>query len=156
MKPISSRHASTSTCSCTSSSPHRAVLPLNYLLRGRSLPRSPPLPCSLANLQSSCLSALATTRMPTTRNEEYRFTDISPVLQQSLGPAAPADAASIDEACAALGLKATPAATVVVVDGAIDEQRSSMSGLPEGVYVGGLAGAPQDVVSFALVRGFRG
>lgn len=111
------------------------------------------LPAPLAALQSGCLSALATARMPTTRNEEYRFTDVSPVLQATLAPGAgptavPADA--IDAALAAAGMKADAAATVVVVDGQIDEQRSSLGGLPEGVYVGGLAGAPQDVVSFAL------
>lgn len=76
------------------------------------------------------------------------------MLQATLAPGAgptavPADA--IDAALAAAGMKADAAATVVVVDGQIDEQRSSLGGLPEGVYVGGLAGAPQDVVSFALV-----
>lgn len=80
--------------------------------------------------------------------------DVSPVLQATLTPgagpaAAPADA--LDAAVAAAGMKADAAATVVVVDGQIDEQRSSMGGLPQGVYVGGLAGAPQDVTSFALV-----
>ncbi len=80
--------------------------------------------------------------------------DVSPVLQATLTPgagpaAAPADA--LDAAVAAAGMKADVAATVVVVDGQIDEQRSRMGGLPQGVYVGGLAGAPQDVTSFALV-----
>lgn len=114
------------------------------------VPESASLPSPLANLQSICLSALATARMPTTRNEEYRFTDIGPVLQQSLAPGAGGEAASVAEACATHALKQETAATVVVVDGVLDQQRSSTGGLPEGVYVGGLAGAPQDVASFAL------
>jgi Fe-S cluster assembly protein SufD len=92
--------------------------------------------------------------MPTNRNEEYRFTDIKPLLQHSLAapPAAgPSTAAAVAAAVAARPLKQAAAATVVVVDGVMDAQHSSMAGLPAGVYVGGLAGAPQDVVSFALV-----
>ena len=105
----------------------------------------------LANLHAGCLAALATQRMPTTRNEEYRFTDVSPLLQQALAPPAGAPAGAAAAAAAERPLKAAAAATVVVVDGAIDEQASSLAGLPKGVYVGGLAGAPADVVSFALV-----
>ena len=113
--------------------------------------RSPSPFGSLANLQSACVAALATARMPTTRNEEYRFTDVSPVLQLSLTPAGGA-ADGVAATVAAHGLQRAAAATVVVVDGVIDAQHSSMGGLPAGVYVGGMAGAPQDVVSFALVR----
>lgn len=111
---------------------------------------SPAPPRSLAALQASCLSALASTRMPTSRNEEYRFTDVAPVLALSL---AAADGAGVDAAAAAAArpLKKAAAATVVVVDGVMDEQRSSLGALPAGVYVGGVAGAPADVVSFALV-----
>lgn len=32
-------------------------------------------------MRVDCLAALRTQRMPTTRNEEYRFTDIGPILQ---------------------------------------------------------------------------
>ena len=32
-------------------------------------------------MQTECRSALRTQRMPTTRNEEYRFTDVGPLLQ---------------------------------------------------------------------------
>ena len=90
--------------------------------------------------------------MPTSRNEEYRFTDVSPLLQQALAPPAGAAAGAAAAAAAARPLKAAAAATVMVVDGLIDEQASSLEGLPKGVYVGGLASAPADVVSFALVR----
>ena len=116
-----------------------------------------PVPCSLAGLQSSCLSALATARMPTTRSEEYRFTDITPLLQQALvAPASAVTAAAADvaTAVAAHPLSAAAAATVVVVDGVLDWKHSRLEGLPAGVYVGGLAGAPADVAAFSLVSGF--
>jgi Fe-S cluster assembly protein SufD len=32
-------------------------------------------------MRAECSAALRTQRMPTTRNEEYRFTDITPLLQ---------------------------------------------------------------------------
>ena len=32
-------------------------------------------------MQTECMSALRTQRMPTTRSEEYRFTDVGPLLQ---------------------------------------------------------------------------
>lgn len=32
-------------------------------------------------MRMDCTAALRTQRMPTTRNEEYRFTDITPILQ---------------------------------------------------------------------------
>ena len=32
-------------------------------------------------MQTECIAALRTQRMPTTRNEEYRFTDVGPLLQ---------------------------------------------------------------------------
>lgn len=115
------------------------------------MPPTPPPVCRLANLHASCLAALATQRMPTTRNEEYRFTDVSALLQQALVAPAGAAAGAAAAAAAARPLKAAAAATVVLVDGVIDEQASSLAGLPKGVYAGGLAGAPADVVSFALV-----
>ena len=38
-------------------------------------------PCRLEAMQTECRAALRTQRMPTTRNEEYRFTDVGPLLQ---------------------------------------------------------------------------
>ena len=32
-------------------------------------------------MREECTAALRTVRMPTTRSEEYRFTDITPILQ---------------------------------------------------------------------------
>ena len=41
-------------------------------------------PCSIANLHASSWSAIPSMRMPSTRNEEYRFTDISPLLKANV------------------------------------------------------------------------
>ena len=35
----------------------------------------------LAAMREECTAALRTLRMPTMRNEEYRFTDVTPILQ---------------------------------------------------------------------------
>ena len=40
--------------------------------------------CSMGAMRSACWTALETLRMPSTRNEEYRYTDISPLLKSSL------------------------------------------------------------------------
>ena len=39
------------------------------------------LRCRMEVMRMDCTAALRTQRMPTTRNEEYRFTDIAPILQ---------------------------------------------------------------------------
>ena len=129
-----------------------------HLLLAKAIPTSlGPLfthPCRLASLQALCVAALATARMPTTRNEEYRFTDINSLLARTLAPAAPSSAAHLDVAavCTASSLEHTPAATVVVLDGVVSKQHSHSGKLPAGVYVGSLAEAPQHVASLALVR----
>ncbi len=118
----------------------------------------PTIPClalcrELATLRSSCQSALATMRMPTTRNEDFRFTDVTPILQSTLQPASPA-AASEDSIAAAVArhdLKQPAAAVVVVVDGVVHDTLGCAGCLPTGVYVGGLEAAPKDVISFELV-----
>jgi Fe-S cluster assembly protein SufD len=113
-------------------------------------------PQPLAALRGSCLAALATTRMPTTKNEEYRFTDVGPILRAALAvPATPAPEA-LAAAVARHRLKQRAAASVVVVDGLVQPALSSLGGLPAGVYVGGVEGAPAEAVRFALGAQSRG
>lgn len=40
--------------------------------------------CSMQTLHSNSWDTLATLRMPTTRKEEYRYTDIAPLLKADL------------------------------------------------------------------------
>ncbi|KXZ47412.1 hypothetical protein GPECTOR_35g850 [Gonium pectorale] len=98
-------------------------------------------PPSLAALRQQSNSAIATLRMPSTRNEEYRFTDITPLLRTNVEPA-PAHA---EVPASLLARHTLPGAAVVavVVDGALRPELSSGLG-PQagGAYVGPLEGAP--------------
>jgi Fe-S cluster assembly protein SufD len=107
-------------------------------------------PAPLRALRDSCAAALATARMPTTKAEEWRFTDLSPLLARALAPPPPPDAAAAAAAAARHALGRAPAAALVLVDGALREELSSVGPLPPGTYVGALAGAPAEVVAAAL------
>ncbi|CAL8463795.1 g3329 [Coccomyxa elongata] len=102
------------------------------------------VPAPMEEMRVDCLAALRTQRMPTTRNEEYRFTDIAPILQ--LEPQVAASATVLPgEAIAAL-VEASPlkeaVARVVVIDGAVASQLSDTERLPQEVFVGSLREAP--------------
>jgi len=84
-------------------------------------------------------------RMPTTRNEEYRFTDVAALTSASLTPAAAG--ASIDAAfLEQLRFPESKGSTVVLVNGHVRSELSDLTALPKGAYVGGAAGAPADVL----------
>ncbi|CAL5226157.1 g8980 [Coccomyxa viridis] len=109
---------------------------------------SPPLPYPLEAMQTECTSALRTQRMPTTRNEEYRFTDVGPLLQIQPQVASPLDVDG--EAVAAVSeahsIKVA-AAKIVVIDGVVSDQLSSTEGLPHQAFVGSLRDAPLDLMA---------
>lgn len=114
-------------------------------------PSSVPAPCScsvpsaVSALRSSCQSALSSLRMPSTRNEEYRYTDISSLLNSALA-VAPADAAVNSEQLQQLAVPEAAGSRVVLVNGTFRPELSDLSAVGEGVYVGGAAGAPADVL----------
>lgn len=103
------------------------------------------MPSAVSALRSSCQSALSSLRMPSTRNEEYRFTDISPLLNSALA-VAPADAAVNSEQLEQLTVPEAAGSRVVLVNGSFRPELSDLSAVGEGVYVGGAAGAPADVL----------
>lgn len=103
------------------------------------------VPSAVSALRSSCQSALPSLRMPSTRNEDYRFTDISPLLNAALA-IAPADAAVNGEQLEALAVPEAAGSRVVLVNGTFRPELSDLSALGEGVYVGGAAGAPADAL----------
>jgi Fe-S cluster assembly protein SufD len=102
-------------------------------------------PAALAGLRSSCQAALATLRMPSTRNEEYRYTDIAPLLAGSL-TAAPGDAAVDAQLLETLALPEAAGSRVVLVNGTFRPELSDLGALPQGAYVGGSAGAPAEAL----------
>lgn len=104
---------------------------------------------ALESLRSSCTAALKTARVPTTRNEEYRFTDVSELTKNPVYvPDAPlrdsvdllVSSSELDRDCI----------TVVVVNGRVADVDISKAQLPEGAYVGNVKEAPQDVLKFSL------
>lgn len=99
----------------------------------------------LAELRASCQPALSTMRMPSTRNEEYRFTDLTPVLSNSLA-LAPADAAVDAGMLEQLALPEAAGSRIVLVNGVFRQGLSDLSALPAGCYVGGSAGAPAEAL----------
>jgi hypothetical protein len=103
------------------------------------------VPSAVSTLRSSCQSALSSLRMPSTRNEEYRYTDISSLLNSALA-VAPADVAVNSEQLEQLAVPEAAGSRVVLVNGAFRPELSDLSAVGEGVYVGGAAGAPADVL----------
>jgi hypothetical protein len=94
--------------------------------------------------------------MPSTRNEEYRYTDITSLLNSALA-VAPADAAVNSEQLQQLAVPEAAGSRVVLVNGTFRPELSDLLAVGEGVYVGGAAGAPADVLqqlvsAFSAVR----
>ena len=84
-------------------------------------------------------------RMPTVRNEEYRYTDIAALTRASLTPAA--RGAAVDAAVLQkLEFPECAGSRAVLVDGHLRAELSDLGALPKGTYVGGVAGAPADVL----------
>lgn len=110
----------------------RTLAPLN----------SSAVPSSLKAINSSSLDTMRTLRMPTTRNEEYRFTDISPLLKATLQMAN--GNADISQEFVAAHHLPEAKNCAVVVNGVLRPELSSLTNLPEGVYVGSIQGAPAE------------
>ena len=109
----------------------------------------------LRPLNDVCRQSLSSLRVPTLRDEAYRFTDLSPLTKASLylsegargaGGAGGALDADVSELVAGTGLDAE-AVRVVVVDGVV---QSVVGPVPPAAYVGSVDGAPEDVLRFLL------
>lgn len=100
----------------------------------------------LDGLRDSCLESLRSLRMPTLRNEEYRFTDLSPLTRSDIYVAEiPSD---LSEIISKTTLE-QDATTIVMLNGIVHSVRVAGS-LPDGAYVGNVAGAPKDILKFSL------
>ena len=89
--------------------------------------------------------------MPNSRVESYRFTDLSPLLQQQLQTPPAADAAAASAAATErCTLPAAEGSRVVFVDGVLCEAASDLSSLSDGVYVGPAASAPAAVANSGM------
>jgi Fe-S cluster assembly protein SufD len=92
--------------------------------------------------------------MPSTRNEEYRYTDISPLLNAAL-VMGDADGAVDAQQLEQLAVPEAAGSRVVLVNGAFRPELSDLTALGEGVYVGSAAGAPAEVLEQLVSSGAR-
>jgi len=97
-------------------------------------------------LRSDAIASLARARVPNSRVEDYRFTDLAPLIISKPVAADPAAAADVD--VATWTLAAADATRVVLVDGAYSPERSDVTGAGKaGVVVSTVSlGASSEVI----------
>ena len=100
-------------------------------------------------LNESCGAALRSLRMPTLRNEEYRFTDLSPLTRAGLYIPKPPSVSDISTTVSNTTLS-RDSIRVIVVNGLVQSVEFGAVTLPEGAYIGNASGAPKDVLKFSL------
>jgi Fe-S cluster assembly protein SufD len=88
-------------------------------------------PGFVAALRASAREAFLAAKLPTAKDEDWRFTNLAPLASQAFAPAAPARAAA----------DLPPAPRLVFANGRIDPAASDLAGLPAGVRVSSLAAA---------------
>ncbi len=91
-------------------------------------------PAWLRETRAAAIARFGELGFPTTRQEEWRFTNVTPLVETPfvLAPAS-----------GSMGAPASPGAAtrLVFVNGRLDAERSALAGLPAGVRVGSLAAA---------------
>lgn len=88
-------------------------------------------------LRDNALVELSSARMPTRNDESYRFTNITSLLENQV------QAASGGVPAVGCTLSSAEASNVRVVNGKVDAEASNFSGIPEGMFVGTVADAPE-------------
>jgi len=110
---------------------------IESLLKGYEMPRSGI--SWLNQRRSQALERANALTVPTTRDEEWRFTDISPLTKVNFRPAANAPRLAMAD-ISGFVIPEAPA-RLVFVDGLLAPELSDHSGLPSGVVVSSLAAA---------------
>ena len=101
---------------------------------------------SVSKASNSAPQAIYQRQMPNRSVESFRFTNLSPLLEQQLqAPPAEPDVAAAQRAAAQCTLSAAQHTRAVIVDGQLCAAASDLSGLPDGVYVGTSDSAPASV-----------
>jgi Fe-S cluster assembly protein SufD len=95
----------------------------------------------LGEVRSRAASFLNEQTFPSTRQEDWRFTDLSPMLSMDFTAAGESTAAEAD--IADLRLPETAGAQVVIVNGRVHAGLSQLENLPKGVVVGSLRTSPE-------------
>ena len=108
---------------------------IEALLKGYQAPRDGA--SWLAERRARALDRANALTVPTTRDEEWRFTDITHMLKSSFRPVAVVSHPSLADLAPYIAAEAT--VRLVFVDGAYSPELSVAKGLPEGIVVSPLA-----------------
>src|SRR6476646_4374639 len=98
----------------------------------------------LPELRSQAAALVQEQTFPTTRNEEWRFTDLSPLLQVELAVSDRSLAVS-PEAVQAFALPEAATSRLVFVNGVYAPELSASANLPANIFVGNLAALPEEL-----------
>ncbi|QQE64414.1 Fe-S cluster assembly protein SufD [Leptolyngbya sp. BL0902] len=109
-----------------------------------------PADLALADLRTRAEALLKEETFPSTRQEDWRFTDLSALLSVNF---AVAESSTITEtAINALRLPETTGAQIVVVNGVFNAELSQLEQLPEGATLGSLRQLSQDADLMAKLQ----
>jgi Fe-S cluster assembly protein SufD len=109
----------------------------------------------LRQIRTAAMARFAALGFPNTRQEDWRFTSVAPIVETEFAvPAAPAGTEVAESAVAPLLLPVASSCRLVFVNGRWSRTLSSVGGLPPGVHVGSLAAslAEEPLVERHLAR----
>ena len=120
-----------------------ATGPHSYAAQFARFTQETAFPAALASLRDDAFSCFNRLGFPTTRLEEWRFTNVAPIAQTAF-VAPPADAGDLRTDLAALHLPQLGGSELVFVNGTFAPELSTTEGLPAGVRTRSLAAALAD------------
>ncbi|HVG94135.1 MAG TPA: Fe-S cluster assembly protein SufD [Planctomycetota bacterium] len=98
-------------------------------------------PAWLVERRKDALARVERRGLPTSRDEDWKYTNVAPIAALALARAPDADLATLREAVVRLRLPVSGGIHVVVVDGRFVPELSSLPPMPGGLTVGSLAEA---------------
>lgn len=109
---------------------------------------------SLLQLRESAMAWVQEQAFPTRRDEEWQFTDLSPLVEVQFQAVKNPDIASLKLDITPLTLPEAVESRLVFINGVYAPQLSSVAAIPEGVFVGNLAALPSKYE--ARIRNYLG
>lgn len=102
----------------------------------------------LHGLRRAALNAFSESGFPTTKDEEWRFTNVSPIAKTSFSPSVYYDEAGVnDEIIESFSFKELNTHRLVFINGHFSKRFSTLGSLPPGVRLESLASALRDTSS---------
>lgn len=100
------------------------------------------LPHWVEDLRTRALEHFETVGFPTTADEDYKYTNVAPIVKGDFRPAVARKQTSIDAArLEEFSYEEARGSRLVFINGVLDANNSRLDNLPAGVYVGDLAEA---------------